>query len=166
MNQSLEFPSNRHLESAQGWLELGCPAESRAELAKIPGGLQLHPEVLKVRWGILAAEKKWLESLEIAGTLTEMVSEDAVGWVNRSFSLHELKRTSEARQNLLQIIDKFPADPIIPYNLACYECQLGDMNQARKWLDTAFRLGNRNRMKPMALNDPDLRPLWRELEAR
>ena len=165
LNQKLDLPEGRHVLAAEGWLGLGCPVEARAELNQIPSLLRLHPEVLKVRWGIYAAEKKWNEALEVAGVLTEIQSEEAIGWVNRSFSLHELKRTQEARANLLQVISKFPADPIVHYNLACYECQLGDMDQARKWLESAFRLGDRNRMKPMALEDPDLRPLWAALKS-
>ena len=165
MNPPMDLPESRQVLAAEGWLGLGCPDEARAELKHIPSPFRMHPEVLKVRWGIYAAEKKWNEALEVAGVLTEVQSGEAIGWVNRSFSLHELKRTQEARANLLQVISRFPADPIIPYNLACYECQLGDMDQARKWLEAAFRLGDRSRMKPMALEDPDLRPLWAAIKS-
>jgi len=48
-------------------------------------------------------------------------------------------------------------------NLACYECQLGDLSQARKWLETAFKAGDRKELKRMALADSDLKPLWAEL---
>jgi hypothetical protein len=48
-------------------------------------------------------------------------------------------------------------------NLACYECQLGDLSQARKWLETAFKAGDRKELKRMAMADPDLKPLWEEL---
>ena len=41
---------------------------------------------------------------------------------HRSYCLHELKQTEEARDNLLRVVEKFPKDPIMRYNLACYEC--------------------------------------------
>jgi hypothetical protein len=50
------------------------------------------------------------------------------------------------------------------YNLACYECQLGDLDEARKWLETACRIGERDHMKSMAVQDPDLKPLWEEIK--
>ena len=37
-------------------------------------------------------------------------TKDPLGWVHRSYALHELKRTAEARDNLLRVVDKFPAD--------------------------------------------------------
>ena len=46
------------------------------------------------------------------------------------------------------------------YNLACYECQLGRLAEAKRWLVAAFELGNPRQTKLMALDDPDLRPLW------
>ena len=75
----------------------------------------------------------------------------------------ELKRTEEARDNLLRVVDKFPDDPILRYNLACYECQLGRLEQAKGWLEKAFKLGDPKKIKLMALEDRDLEPLWREI---
>ena len=46
------------------------------------------------------------------------------------------------------------------YNLACYECQLGRLTEARRWLEAAYELGGTREMKLMALDDEDLRPLW------
>ena len=83
------------------------------------------------------------------------------GWAgsNRSYALHELKRTAEARDNLLRVVEKFPLSATMRYNLACYECQLGRLEQAKKWLEEAFRLGDAKKMKLAALDDVDLRAL-------
>jgi hypothetical protein len=61
------------------------------------------------------------------------------------------------------VIDKFSTNATMRYNLACYECQLGDLDQARAWLEKAYRLGERAEMQAMALEDPDLKPLWEEI---
>jgi len=50
-------------------------------------------------------------------------------------------------------VDKFPDDPIMRYNLACYECQLGRMEQAKCWLEKAFTLGDLKKIKLMASED-------------
>jgi hypothetical protein len=52
---------------------------------------------------------------------------------------------------------------LIAYNLACYECQLGHLPQARDLLRTAFKLGNPAVLKVMSLQDPDLEPLRSEI---
>ncbi len=152
------------LDAAQGWLELGNCAEAEAELNKIRPGLRMRPEVLRVRWELSAATKKWEEALELAAALIHLEPEDPLGWVHRSYALHELKRTDEARDNLLRIVDQFPISATIRYNLACYECQLGRLDQAKRWLKRAFELGDPQQMKLAALADSDLEPLRKELE--
>jgi hypothetical protein len=49
------------------------------------------------------------------------------------------------------------------YNLACYECQLGNLKEALQWLQLAIDLAGKKDIRLMALNDPDLEPLWREI---
>ena len=49
------------------------------------------------------------------------------------------------------------------YNLSCYECQLGRLEQAKHWLEKSFELGDVKAMKLAALDDPDLEPLWKQI---
>jgi len=166
MNTSPQPPDTFHIQAAQGWLELGSATEARIELEKVSPSFRGHTEVLKVQWGICAAEKRWEAALEAAGRLVDLEPDDPLGWVHRSYSLHELKRTQEARDHLLRVVEKFPISATMRYNLACYECQLGNLPEARKWLEKAFRMGNRDQMKLAALADLDLKPLWQEIRAR
>ena len=69
----------------------------------------------------------------------------------------------QARAILIQAQQTFPKEKIIAYNLACYDCQLGDLNAARSWLEKACVLGDARKIKHMALQDPDLEPLWPDL---
>jgi len=159
----LEPPDTHHLQAAQGWLELGNHIEAIEELENIAPQLRAHPEALKVRWEIYAAAKKWEAALDIAAAIVQLDPEDPRGWVHRSYALHELKRTAEARENLLRVVEKFPISATMRYNLACYECQLGRLERAKEWLEKAFALGDAKGMKLAALDDPDLQPLWKEI---
>ena len=159
----LEPPDTFHFLAAQGWLELGNPVEANAELEKLAPQLRALPDVLKLRWLIYVGAKDWGAALDIAAALIQLEPEDPVGWANRSYALHELKRTAEARDNLLRVVDKFPVSATMRYNLACYECQLGNLERAKQWLEKAFAIGDARKMKLAALDDPDLEPLWREL---
>ena len=161
--KQLKPPDSFHVRAAQGWLELGNHAEANEELGKIAPQLRTHPEVLKVSWEVYAAARKWEAALEVAVALIHHDSEDPLGWVHRSYCLHELKRTVEARDNLLRVVGKFPLSATMRYNLACYECQLGRLAQANSWLRKAFVLGNKKKMKQVALDDHDLEPLWGEI---
>ena len=144
-------------------LELGNHIEANEELENITASLRAHPDVLNVRWEIYAAAKKWEAAVDIAAAIVQLDPDDPLGWVHRSYALHELKRTAEARDNLLRVVEKFPISATMRYNLACYECQLGNLDRAKQWLEKAFALGDAKGMKLAALDDPDLQPLWKEI---
>ena len=61
------------------------------------------------------------------------------------------------------VVDKFPDLYLIRYNLACYACQLGNLEEAKQWLDKAFDIADKESVKLMVLKDPDLEPLWGEI---
>ena len=50
------------------------------------------------------------------------------------------------------------------YNLACYECQLGNLNQAREHLKQAFALKGGSDLRADSISDPDLEPLWQSIK--
>ena len=121
-----------HLEAAQGWLELGNHEEANEELELIDAPLCSHPDVMEVRWGIYAKVTDWETCLHIAKAMVKLDSRRFTGWINRSFALHELKRTQEACDQLHEGLYRFRDESLIWYNLACYACVLGDKARARK----------------------------------
>jgi tetratricopeptide (TPR) repeat protein len=163
MTEPLDFNDQRHLTAAEGWLGLGDHLEANEELEQVRAENRAHPAVLELRWQVYAKAKKWDAALEIASALIQSIPEHPLGWVHRSYCLHELKKTDEARDNLLRVVAQFPDDPIMRYNLACYECQLGRLEPAKNWLEKAFEVGDSKKIKLMALGDPDLEPLWKEI---
>jgi predicted Zn-dependent protease len=132
-------------------------------LDEITPTLRGHPAVLEVRYHIYAAAKKWDYAAEIARAITELNPDSSFGWVQQAYALHELKKTQEAWNLLLPVVDKFPGEYIVCYNLACYAAQLGNLKAARSWLQKAIKLAGNNQIKLMALDDPDLEPLWKEI---
>jgi hypothetical protein len=56
---------------------------------------------------------------------------------------------------------RFSKEAIIKYNLACYCCQLGEIENAKKYLQKAFEIDSTWRLQ--ALDDEDLKPLWDSL---
>jgi predicted Zn-dependent protease len=111
----------------------------------------------------LRKEKNWEACINIARALTKLAPALPHGWIHLACSLHELKRTKEAKEVLLPVVDKFPRESTMRYNLACYECQLGNLEEAGLLLERAFESGGAKQMKLMALDDPDLEPLWNKI---
>ncbi len=162
---SLEPPDIFFLSAAIGWSELGVPAEAEAELARIAAANQNHADVLEVRWVLLAQAQRWDDALVIARRLLQNTPERSSGWLHHAYALRRATGggLQPAWDALLPASEKFPSEPTIPYNLSCYACQLRQLEDARTWLRRAFQLGAKDKMKAMALEDPDLQPLWEEL---
>ena len=156
-------PDSHHLAAAEGWLGLGDETEAERELRKISPAVASHPEVLRVRYHLYEARGDWEAAAGLARTLCELSPGAAFGWVHLAYALHELKRTSEAYRVLHPIVSKFPKEFVIPYNLACYACKLGELNEARSWLKKAIALTSAEEIKHMALEDPDLEQLRAEI---
>ena len=88
--------------------------------------------------------------------------DDSWGGVQYAYSLHELKRIKEAQTVLLPVADKFSGERLICFKLACYCCQLGELDESMHWLGKAIDLAGKKDIRIMALNEPDLEPLWKE----
>jgi predicted Zn-dependent protease len=158
----LPWPDQHLLQAAQGWLEMGNVTEANEELERIAPALRAHPAVLALRWQVYAAARNWPACLDIATAITKLAPDSPTGWIHRSYTLHELRRTQEAWDNLSAVAAKLPDNPTIAYNLACYACQLGNIPRARELLARAIELDGTAETKLTALNDPDLSPLWTE----
>jgi tetratricopeptide (TPR) repeat protein len=155
----LSAPDSHHLLAAQGWFELGDPVEANEELEKITPQMRVHPDVLKLRWEIYAVAKQWDFALHLAKALIRLAPDDPLGWIHRSYTLHELNCTSEAFDQLAAVAERFPTEWIIPYNLACYCAQLERLEECQKWFKEAMAI-DEHTVKRTAIDDPDLKPLW------
>ena len=162
--KALEPPASLYLEAARGWYLLGCLKEAFQELQSIAPELQVHPDVLEVRFAICAKAKKWVICMEIAAAMLDLAPERPTTWINSAFTLHELKQTEEAWEALATVQERFPDVPTIPYNLACYACKLGRLDESRQQLQRAMKIGGAE-YRRMALEDSDLQPLWQEIKA-
>ncbi len=163
----LEPPDTHYLRAAEGWIELGNPAEALAELDHVRPANQKHPDVFEVRWEICAGQKDWPKALTVARTLLAIAPDRASGWLHQAYALRRVPEGGlpAAHAALLPAFAKFPREPVIPFNLACYACQMHRLDEAREWFRRAAAVGGKPTLQAMALADPDLEPLWSELAA-
>ena len=153
-------PDNVHLQFARGWLELGDVAEAEAELRNIRPQYSGCPDVLEVRFQVLARRQCYGEALAIAEQQVADFPLDFRGHMNRGNALFWLDRSQEAIDSVMTILEAHPKVAALPYNLACYWMKLNQTEEAVRWLETAMRVGQRKGVLQHALADPDLRPIW------
>jgi predicted Zn-dependent protease len=154
-----------HIRAAEGWLGLGSHVEARKELQDVPQETLRSDPVLRLRWQIEALAQNWEECVSLARQVIHLSPDESWGWIHNSYALHELKRTGEAYQELVEVARKFKDEPLVFYNLACYCAQLGRLAEAEQHLDRAMQISpDPEEMRAGALEDPDLAPLKKRLK--
>ncbi len=143
--------------AAQGYCELGMFDDALTELNALPVEAKSHPEAIETRLAILMQARRWKSALTVSRELCLMCPDKNIGYIHAAFCLHELGDTVEARTLLLSGPETLHADPTYHYNLACYECRLGNFDLARVHLDRSFQLDKKYR--EFAKTDPDLKAL-------
>ncbi len=153
------------IKTALGWLEMGDAQSAVDEVKRIAPQFQKHPQVLRVQLAISTKTARWDVAAEVANALRLAEPKDVNWWVSLAYATRRSPGggLEAAKLILLDAQKKFPKEPIVPYNIACYCCQLGALERARGYLEKSFKLGNAKELKSMAATDPDLERLWPEL---
>lgn len=163
----MDWPDNHHLNAAIGWLTLGNTAEARADFERLAPKHRALPEALAVEWQLLAVERRWTDAAKVADDWVEAAPGRPEAWIQRSFALHEGRLTQAAWEKLLPAATLFPQINTIAYNLACYACQLGNLDAARRWLRRSMLSikdkSERRIWNSAAQQDSDLEALWAEI---
>ena len=133
-------------------------ADALAELEALELVVRNRPDVIELRVLILMHAKKWDKALADSRKLCEVRPGAAIGYIHTAFCLHELGRSSEAKSALLSGPAVLLQEPTYHYNLACYECALGNLESAQAHLETSIALDKK--FRDYAKNDPDLKPLY------
>ncbi len=141
-----------------GYMELEMWEEAQQELESLPPEVQLHPSVQLARLDLFIEMHAWENGVALANSLCTQWPDEPEFWIKRSYCLHELRHTREAKEGLLAGPPKLRQQAIYFYNLACYEAQLGDLEAAQQLLMKCFKKDAHYR--EASLSDSDLGPLW------
>jgi tetratricopeptide (TPR) repeat protein len=157
----LEPPDQQFFTAACGYVELQMFQEANEELEKIDPFLRAAPEILALRIEISRGLQKWELMTELTRRLTEFEPDNPQWPVSFAYATRRANSIEAAKEILLSAETKFPTEAVIKYNLACYCCQLAEIEDAKNYLKKAFEIDPNWRIA--ALDDPDLQPLWNDL---
>jgi tetratricopeptide (TPR) repeat protein len=137
------------------------PLEANEELEQIDADQRSHTEVLALRVRIYSALKQW-ELMQAIAKRLALIEPDLPQWtVSWAYATRRADCLEAARIILVNAVERQPDVAIYHYNMACYECQLGNLDEAKVRLKRAFELEAPYRL--MALEDEDLELLWASL---
>ena len=152
---------DRIIQAAEGYGELGMFEEALAELDALPESLQSDLRITQTRLFLLLQFKQFRSALEVSLQLCKANPELPVGFIHAAFCLHELGETLQARDTLMSGPPCLLEEATYYYNLACYNAVLGEMQQARAYLKTSFKMNKK--FREIAEHDPDLTAIWQEV---
>ena len=146
------------LAAAQGYFELGMYQAAYDELDEIPAAFKTSEEVLALRVCILHKLESWELAREVAAFLREAAPDNSQYVIWEGYATRRASGLEAARAVLLGAREAHPNEPIVFFNLACYNSQLGNLEEAKEHLARAIAIDGNDRKT--ALDDPDLEPVW------
>jgi tetratricopeptide (TPR) repeat protein len=123
---------HRELNASIGYLELGMYVEALDELESIQPEERNSSTVLGLRLEIYRSAQNWKMMEIVASELLKRQPNDPVHWNDLAFSIRRKDSIKAAQTLLLEALEKFPNHATTRYNLGCYACKLGDLEEAKK----------------------------------
>ena len=151
----------RHLRAAIGFIELGMLVDAASELESLPPEDRDRSSVLALRVEIYRTAGSWSLMEVVARELWKRHPDEPDYWTNLAWAVRRSDSVLAARDILLEAVERFPGDAMTHFNLGCYSCQLGDIEQAKTRVGKAIELDAK--FKLLALDDADLEPLWEQI---
>ena len=148
----------KRLAYALGYIELGLIREARGELARLTAEERETPEAMAVLVELAMAEDDWRQVIRLAPRVAKVAPAVERPWIAWAYALREIGEIEEAREVLLggaELIEN--PSVLVDYNLACYDCLLGDRGEARRRLERVFKRDPAWRAQ--AAEDPDLKDM-------
>jgi predicted Zn-dependent protease len=146
---------------AEGYAELGMLDDALTQLDELDPEYRDRLEILRMRVDVVVQKRDWPSGLQLSLRICAVHPSESCGYIRAAFCLHELGRTSEAKQTLLAGPAALLDEPIYYYNLACYEAVLDNLEQAKVYLRASIRLDKS--FRELAKGDPDLQRIKGEL---
>jgi tetratricopeptide (TPR) repeat protein len=130
----------KHREAAAGYCQLGMWHDADAELDEINPEHSAHSVVLVVRVEIYRGLQKWGLMREVSKRLFEFDPDDVQWRIALAFATRRAVSIEAAKEILCEAVRKFPKEAVIFFNLACYACQLGDLEASKNYLRGALAI--------------------------
>ena len=146
------------LKAAQGFLELGDPDSAWEELESIPAEDRADQAVLWTRLEIYRRKQKWDGMVEIAQHLVQKSPDNPKHWLDLAWAQRRGINLPIAEKTLVEASGRFPNEATIHFNLSCYLCLQGKIEESKERLRRAIDLDPS--FREIALEDEDLKDLW------
>ncbi|MFA6962986.1 MAG: hypothetical protein WC205_19695 [Opitutaceae bacterium] len=154
---TLSTHTRRQLSYAEGYLALGMKDAAAEALGEIAETEREATPVLVLWLAVYVERTKWARAAEVGTVLCECEPEVGGHWIQWAYATRRSGGLPAAREILIRGLGLHPREAVFHFNLACYEAQLGHLDDARAFLETACGLDEL--FTELAKTDEDLAPL-------
>jgi Flp pilus assembly protein TadD len=130
-------------QQAEGYLELGMPAQALSVLGRLGEGS--GTQTLYLQGEALRALDRYEEAVVPLARVAELEPENTRVWLALGWCYKRTGRIALAIDALDSALAVDPEEPLIRYNLACYWAVAGDKRQALAYLEQALALDSNYR---------------------
>ena len=154
---TLSIHTRRQLGYAEGYLLLGLKTEAAEALGEIAHAERDATRVLVMALAVHTERADWADAARIGAVVCGREPQEAGYWIQWAYATRRHHGIEEARTILMRGLGLHPREPMLHFNLACYAAQLGNLDDAREFLETACGLDAN--FVELARTDEDLAPL-------
>jgi tetratricopeptide (TPR) repeat protein len=148
----------RHLVAADAYLDLGMPRDALEELDAIGEAGRRDAQAMRLRVRAHLRLREWTEGMALASSAARRYPQDGEFFLQWAYALHKARPGGSAQEVLDAAPEPLRSSGLIHYNLARFEAQDGNIENARLYLQEACRLNPAVVFD--ARRDPLLRPVW------
>jgi len=146
-----------HLIAALGYHELGMHQDGMDELNRISSNDRLRHEVIGIQLSMLQAMGEWERGALVAREAVSKFPDAGDLYLAGAYCIRRSEGLEAAFEFLKQGATCLSDEPCYWFNLGCYHCQLGWLEDARDCVERAIGLDEKYRR--LAEEDEDLVPL-------
>ena len=155
----IDSPSHMTFLAAEGYLELGMLDDAMQAYEQLATPTKQSVEGLTLLMEIHRAAGNTPDLEAVAERLCVIDSDNVDRWIDLALVLSEEALLDNARELLLEAVDRFPDTALVHFHLARFECILGNLVVAKEHLARSKKLCPVCRV--LALTDEaDLLPIW------
>ena len=144
--------------ASNGYLELGMFDAAGQSIEQIEPEDKTRTEVLYAAVVAYLAAKNWEKAVASAADLVKARPKNPTHWVILAYAASHVGSVEQAETVLLKARMWHPRNALIVFKLACCASLAGHIEEAKLRLQDAIDLNSR--VRRLALEDEDLRPLW------
>jgi len=131
---------HEHYQAASGYLELQMHQDAWNELNKLDPAIQSLRPVLALKIVIYYQLRDWESMQATARKLVKLNPDDARWKVSEAFATLRLNGIEAGKEILEKANEIHPNEPLILYNLSCYESQLGNLESSKEYFKQAMQV--------------------------